>query len=147
MRTILLAALVLSTATAAPEVYRCPQTYPGKDASATPLTGGAMMWGERNGNGWLVPRDEAAEEGTDSHYSFVGDEQAWLVCSYGSRKRIKGRFHDGHEWGQQMEGGGSQWWMTLAPKVGECTVQIREVKARSQSTWTVAANCEPPSAR
>jgi hypothetical protein len=102
-----------------------------------------MRWGELRGDGWLKGDDEAAEEGQDIHYGFADDEQAWLVCSYGSRTRIKGRFHDGHEWNQHMEGGVAEWWIKLGPKVGRCTVQIREVKSHdpAKSAWTATAAC------
>lgn len=147
MRTLILAALMIlpSAATNAQMIYRCPQVYPGKDAPPAPLTGAFMDSGEVRGSRWYAPpRDEAAEEGYDTPYTFADEEQAWLVCSYGARKRIKGRFHDGHEWNQRMEGGIAQWWMKLAPKVGKCIVQIREIKSRdpSKSTWTVTAACK-----
>jgi hypothetical protein len=51
----------------------------------------------------------------------------------------------GHEWGQFMEGGGQYpWFMKLAPKLGECTLEVREIKSRGpgKSTWTVTANCK-----
>lgn len=145
MRIVLLAVLVLSTATATAQVYRCPQTYPGKDAPPAPLTGAFMESGEGRGNrSYAPPRDEAAEEGYDIPYSFADEEQAWLVCSYGGKKRIKGRFHDGHEWNQRIQGSVADWWMKLTPKVGICTVQVREVKSRvpSKSRWTATATCE-----
>jgi hypothetical protein len=147
VRTILIAALILFTATANAQVYRCPQTYPGKDGPPESLTGASMMYGERPSNGlpfpagWLTPSDEAAEEGYDLQYGLPENEQSWLICKYGARKRVRGRFHDGHEWGQFMEAGPIQWWMKLAPKVSVCTVQVREVKTR-KSTWTVAAVCK-----
>lgn len=146
MRSLLIAAMVLLPATVhAQAVYRCPQTYPGKDTSPSPLTGASMRSGELHGSGWIAPPlDEAAEEGYDERYAFADDEQAWLVCTYGSRKRIKGRSHDGHEWAQRMEAGGSEWWIKLAPKVGICTVQVREIKPRDpgKSTWTATAVCK-----
>lgn len=146
MRTALLAALVLSTTTASAQVYKCPQAYPGKDAPAALLTGAYMHMGEIRGNGWLTEDEEAAEEGYDSRYGFPDEEQAWLVCKYGSTKRNKGRFHDGHEWNQSMAGSVAEWWMKLAPKAGICTMQVREVKSRTPaSTWTVTTTCQQPS--
>lgn len=144
MKTILIAALVLSGAATNAQVYRCPQVYPGKDAAAAPLTGASIRAGELHGDGWLVGEDEAAEEGYDTRYGFADNEQAWLVCSYGGTKRNKGRFHDGHEWNQSMDWGGIEWWMKLAPKVGVCTVQVREFKSRdpAKSTWTATAICQ-----
>lgn len=145
MRRSLFAVLVLCCTAAYAEVYRCPQTYPGKDGPPKPLTGAYMMWGELHGNGWVSPRDETTAEGFDLQYGLPEDEQSWLICQYGARKRVKGRFHDGHEWGQYMEGGGqNHWWMKLVPKVTECTVQVRERKSRDpgKSTWTVTATCK-----
>jgi hypothetical protein len=151
-RTLVAAFAVCCTASHASE-YRCPQTYPGKDASGIPLTGAFMMWGERPSSGppfpsgWLVGDDRVAQEGIDIRYGLSEPpEPNWLICEYGSRKRIKGRFHDGHEWGQYMEGHGKEvWFMRLAPKDTDCTVQIREIKTREpgKSTWTVTATCKP----
>ncbi|MDB5748898.1 MAG: hypothetical protein JWP72_3746 [Massilia sp.] len=107
-----------------------------------------MHTGEMRGDGWMAPPpEEAAEEGYDVRYGFADEEQAWLVCTYGGRKRNKGRFHDGHEWNQSMSDPVADWWMKLAPKVGVCTVQVREIKSRSpgKSMWTVTATCKQPS--
>lgn len=78
------------------------------------------------------------------HYSISSDEQGWLVCSYGSTRRIKGTMLEGHEWNQAMEPTALQWWVKLAPKIGACTVRVREHKARSarNSKWTVQSACE-----
>lgn len=146
MKLLIVAILFfMPCAARADAVYRCPQTFPGNDAPPVPLTGAFMDAGPLHGTGQLAPpRDEAAEEGYDLPYAFADDEQAWLICSYGARKRIKGRFHDGHEWNQRMEGGVAEWWMKLAPKAGICTVQVREAKQRSagKSIWTVTATCQ-----
>jgi hypothetical protein len=152
MKRTLIAALTLSSAVAHAGVYRCPQTYPGKDAPAIPLTGAFMMWGERASSaprfptGWLRGDDRVAQEGIDIRYGLAEPpEPNWLICEYGSRKRIKGRSRDGHEWGQYMEGHGKEaWFMRLAPKDMDCTVQIREIKSRdpSNSTWTATAICK-----
>lgn len=146
MRILIIVALtILPWGVASAQMsYKCPQVYPGKDALPAPLTGAFMESGEVPGNRWYAPpREEAAEEGYDVPYSFADEEQAWLVCSYGGRKRIKGRIHDGHEWNQRMEGSVADWWMKLAPKVGNCTVQVREVKSRApKSLWTVTTTCE-----
>jgi hypothetical protein len=153
MKRTSIVALALSCAAAHADVYRCPQTYPGKDASAIPLTGAYMMFGERPSSGppfpsgWDTPDDRAAEEGTDQHYELPENEEGWLICEYGSRKRIKGRSHDGHEWGQYMQGHGEQpWFVKLAPRDRSCTVHIREIKTSdpSKSTWTVNAVCKRP---
>jgi len=151
MRTIFLAALVLSTAMATAEVYRCPQTYPDKDAPADGLTGAYMMWGERPSSGppfpsgWVTPREETAVDGLDLHYELPEDEQSWLICQYGARKRVKGKLHDGREWGQHMEAAKHPWFLKVSPKVAECTVQVREMKSptASKSTWTATATCKP----
>lgn len=145
MKILILAAFALLPCLAnAGMIYRCPQSYPGKDAPSSPLTGAFMDSGPMHGSGQMAPpRDEAAEEGYDLPYAFSDDEQAWLICSYGAKKRIKGRFHDGHEWNQRMEGGAAEWWVKLAPQAGACTVQVREIKPRSpgKSTWTATATC------
>lgn len=143
MRTLLFAVLALSFAATNAEVYKCPQFYPGKDKPATPLTGALMTQGELRADGYWTD-DEAAEDGYDVHYAFEDDKQAWLVCSYGGKKRIKGRFHDGHEWNQRMEWGGIDWSVKLPPKMSRCTAQVREVKSgdRGTSTWTATATCK-----
>jgi hypothetical protein len=150
MSRLLIAVLALSCAAAHAEVYRCPQTYPGNDAPPAPLTGAYMMWGERPNSGppfpagWITPEEKVAEEGLDSSYTLPPDEQGWLICEYGATKRLKGRSHDGHEWGQRMNGGGKYpWFMKLIPKVGVCTVQLREIKSRrpEKNTWTATAIC------
>lgn len=151
MKTILFTVLALSCFVVQAAVYRCPQTYPEKDAAPEALTGGYMMWGDRSSNGlpfpsgWESPREEAVAEGTDLHYILPEDEQSWLICQYGARKRVKGRLREGQERGQYMEGGGKHTWLLkLAPKVSQCTVQVREIKSHtpSRSTWTVTAVCE-----
>lgn len=144
MKALLFAPLALICAVSNAHVYECPKVYPGNDAPAAPLTGASMMWGEHHGNGYIHGDDEAVEGGREIRYGFADDEQAWLVCAYGAKKRINGKFHDGHESGQAMSYGGIKWWMKLAPKVGNCTVQTREIKgdAPSKSTWTVTARCD-----
>lgn len=151
MKSAFLAALMLSCTVAHAEVYRCPQTYPDKNAPVESLTGAYMMWGERPSDGapfpsgWDTPREEAAAEGLNLHYRLPEDEQSWLICQYGAHKRVKGRLHAGREWGQYMRGGDSNpWFLKLGPKIGECTVQIREIKSHGagKSTWTVAASCK-----
>jgi hypothetical protein len=88
--------------------------------------------------------EEAAEEGYDSHYALDPVDQTWLVCFYGGKKRIKGRFHDGHEWNQRIASSDAAWKMKLAPKLSDCTIQTREAKTGdpSKSTWTVTATCK-----
>lgn len=145
MKGALFALMMLCfTAANAQFVYTCPQSYPDTDKPASPLTNATMARGTHRGDG-LFAGDyaEAAEEGYDLRYPFAGDEQAWLVCGYGSTKRFKGRFHDGHEWNQRMEWGDSEWWLKLAPRIRECQVQVREAKSRTldTSTWTVTATC------
>jgi hypothetical protein len=144
MRAIVFAALAMTCSVASAEVYKCPQVYPGKDAPAMPLTGASMMWGELHGDGYLHDDDEAVDGGHDIRYGFADDEQAWLVCAYGADKRINGTLHNGREWGQAMSYGGTKWWMKLAPKAGNCTLQVREKKASvsGKSTWTATADCK-----
>jgi hypothetical protein len=151
MTRTLIAALVLSCSAVHAAEYRCPHAYPGKDAPVTLLTGAMMMFGERPSNGlpfpsgWDTPNELAVEDGTDLHYELPESEEGWLICEYGSRKRVKGRFHGGKEKGQYMEHYGQQsWFIKLAPKDRSCTVQIRENKIRdpSKSTWTVTASCQ-----
>jgi hypothetical protein len=110
-----------------------------------------MMFGERPGNGlpfpsgWDTPNELAVENGTDLHYELPESEEGWLICEYGSRKRVKGRFRRGKEMGQSMEHYGQQlWFVKLAPRDRSCTVHIRETKSPEpgKSTWTVTAACE-----
>ncbi len=155
MKRNLIAALILSTSvTAHAGVYNCPATYPGKEMPGLPLTSAMMMWGELPTDGTIYPRgwlrgdDRPAKEGIDILYGLSEPpEPNWLVCEYGSHKRIKGRFHDGHEWGQYMEGHGKEsWFIRLAPEDINCTLQTREIKSRKPSAWTVKATCTGQSA-
>ncbi len=145
MRGLLFSVLILSSATAGAETYRCPQAYPGKDKPALPLTNADMTQDTdiQFASGFLTD-DEAAEEGYNAHYAFDTGSQTRLVCLYGGKTRLKGRVHDGHEWNQRMQGGDSEWSVKLAPKISRCTLQVREIKTRdpSKSTWTATANCE-----
>ena len=150
MRQNLIAVLILSASIVHAGTYNCPSTYPGKESPGLPLTGGMMMWGElpTDGtiypSGWLRGDDRPAKEGVDILYGLSEPPDAnWLVCEYGSHKRIKGRFHDGHEYGQYMEGHGKEsWFIRLAPEDINCTLQTREIKSRQPSTWTVTATCK-----
>ena len=151
MKRTFLTLLALSCTVANAEVYRCPQTHPSKDAPAIHLTGAMMMFGEMPSNGglpfpsgWDTPNELVVEDGVDQHYELPANEEGWLICEYGSRRRVKGRFRNGHESGQYMEHYGQQlWFIKLAPKDTSCTVQIREVKNSdpSKSIWTVTAIC------
>ena len=143
MRALLIAILALFPVLACAQVYKCPQVYPDKDKPAAPLTGASMRQAEPGPSGYLTD-EEAAEEGYDAHYAFDPEEPAWLVCWYGGNKRVKGRFHDGHEWNQRMASADYDWETKLAPRISNCTVQTRERKARSagKSTWTVTAQCQ-----
>ena len=151
MKRTLITALVLASAVVHAEPYRCPPTYPGKTAPVVPLTGGFMMWGKLPSSGppfpagWLRGDDQVAQEGMDIRYGLPdAPEPKWLICEYGSRTRIKGKFHNGHEYGQYMEGHGTEgWFVQLAPMATDCTVHIREIKSRDSvmSTWTVTATC------
>jgi hypothetical protein len=151
MKRTFIAAVFLSCAAANADVYRCPPIYPGKDAPAVPLSSAYMMWGKRPTSGppfpsgWDQPDERAAAEGTDLHYELPANEEGWLICEYGSRKRIEGRFHDGHEWGQHMAPLAEQpWFIKPVPKDTKCMVRIREVKSRDpgRSRWTVTATCQ-----
>jgi hypothetical protein len=145
MKSLIFAFLALSCATVDAEIYRCPQVYPGKDKPATPLTSAEMTQDTdlQFASGFMTD-DEAAEEGYDAHYVFDTELQSRLVCLYGNKIRVKGRFHDGHEWNQRMQDGGNEWTMKLAPKTSRCTLQVREIKTLdpSKSTWTVTADCK-----
>lgn len=150
MRRTLIAALILSaSAIAHAGTHHCPSTYPGKASPGLPLTGGMMMWGElptdgtRYPSGWSRGDDRPARDGIDILYGLSEPpDPNWLVCEYGSRKRIKGRFRDGHEWGQYMEGHGKEsWFIRLPPEDINCTLQTREAKSHQPSTWTVTAAC------
>jgi HKD family nuclease len=93
--------------------------------------------------GGFMTENEAAQEGYDERYAFNTEWQTRLVCFYGGGKRTKGRFHDGHEWNQRVDGG-IEWSMKLAPKIGKCTLQVREFRSDDQrnSTWTAIAACD-----
>jgi hypothetical protein len=154
MNRTLIATLVLWSALAHAEVYRCPptypdQTYPVKNVPNAPLTGAEIMFGERPSSGppypdgWITPDEIAKEGGMDFRYWLAEDEQGWLICTYGAQKRIKGRFQSGKEWGQHMESG-QPWFVKLPPRIKGCMVQARENKPpdSSKSTWAVTATCE-----
>jgi hypothetical protein len=154
MNRPLIVTLVLWSAVAHAEVYRCPptypdQTYPVKNVPNAPLTGAEIMFGERPSSGppypdgWITPDEIATEGGIDFRYPLSEHDQGWLICTYGAHKRIKGRFHSGKEWGQHMESG-QPWFVKLPPRIKGCMVQVRESKthAPSKSTWAVTATCE-----
>jgi hypothetical protein len=142
MKALLFAALLIPSAVTNAQVYRCPQVYPDKEKPSIPLTGAMVRQTELTPTNNLLD-EEAAEEGYDSHYALDPSEQTWLVCFYGGNKRIKGRFHDGHEWNQRIASADSAWKMKLAPKLSDCTIQTREAKTRipSKSIWTVTVIC------
>jgi hypothetical protein len=145
MRTLAFAALALSCAASNAEVYKCPQVYPDKDKPAAALTSAWMTQDSAiELAGGFMTDDEGAEEGYDEHYAFNTEWQTRLVCQYGGTKRIRGRFHDGHEWYQHMQGG-TEWSMKLPRNTGQCTLQVREAKARApvKSAWTATAVCKP----
>lgn len=146
MRPLIVSVLMLFCAGANAEAYKCPQGFPGKDWRTAPLTGGTMAWGEDAAGLFAGDYSQPAQEGYDAAYPILDDEQAWLICSYGSKKRNKGKFHDGHEWNQYMEWSPIEWRVKLPPKVHNCTLQVREVKlpAPAKSTWTVTAVCKRP---
>lgn len=143
MKGFLFVTLLLTGASTNAQVYKCPQVYPGKDKPAAPLTGAMMRQSEPTPSNH-VSAEEAAEEGYDTRYALDPYDQAWLVCFYGGNKRIKGRFHDGHEWNQRIASADFDWEMRLAPKLSDCTVQTREIKERApgKSMWTVTALCK-----
>jgi hypothetical protein len=144
MRPLIVAVLALSCAAANAEVYNCPQVYPGKDWPSASLTGATMAWGDDATGLFAGDYSTPAEEGYDAAYPIMDDEQAWLICSYGSKKRNKGKVRDGHEWNQYMEWSPIQWKVKLPPKAHDCILQVREVKASApeKSTWTVSAVCK-----
>jgi hypothetical protein len=159
MRDLLFAVLVLSCASANAQVYKCPDFYPIKDAPLAgtsrvpqgggitldlPVTNAVMYRGDKHGNGALHGDDEPVKGGTDAHYGFPDNEPRWLVCQYGGRKRISGSVIAGHEWGAQVVGHVSEWWVPLDQKVDACDLKIREVKSgdRGNSTWAATAVCK-----
>jgi hypothetical protein len=143
MRTFLFTVLLLSGTGISAQVYRCPQAYPGKDKPAAPLTGAIVRQTESTPTNNLLD-EEAAEEGYDSHFALDPADQTWLVCFYGGNERIKGRFHDGHEWNQRIVSADSVWETRLVPKLSDCTIQTREAKTAdpSKSVWSVTATCK-----
>ena len=103
-----------------------------------------MAWGEIHGTGLFAgDYSEPAQDGFNLRFPFMEDQQAWLVCSYGGKKRNKGQFHERREWNQYMEWTPIEWWVRIAPKVRACDVQVREIKTRdpNNGTWTVTATC------
>lgn len=145
MRSLSLVVLALTCATVDAQVYSCPQTYPGNDRPAAPLTSATMAWGDIHGTGLFAgDYSEPAQDGFNLRVPFMDDQQAWLVCSYGSKKRNKGQFQDGKEWNQYMEWTPTEWWVKIAAKVRACDVRVRELKNRdlSKNKWTVTAACQ-----
>lgn len=125
------------------ETFTCPQAYPGKDRPPARLTNGAMAWGEDRAGVFAGDYSKSAANGFDEAFPIMAYEQAWLICSYGGKKRHKGKFQDGREWGQYMEWSPIESWVKLPPKVHGCTLHVRGIKAggRSAGTWSVNATC------
>jgi hypothetical protein len=145
MRRLALTVFSFASTIANAQVYTCPQTYPGNDRPAASLTSATMAWGEIHGTGLFAgDYSEAAQDGFNLRFPFMEDQQAWLVCSYGSKKRNRGQLHKGREWNQYMEWTPTEWWIQVAPKVRACDVQVREISTRvpGKSTWTATAVCE-----
>jgi hypothetical protein len=156
MTRTLIAAFALTCAVSEAAEYRCPptypdQTYPVKNVPNAPLTGADVMFGQRPSrglpypDGWVTPDEKAAKDGVDRDYWLPENEPGWLICTYGARKRVKGQFHDGLEWGQHMEyGSGQPWFMTLPSGTTSCLVRIREARGSNpgKSTWNVTATCD-----
>lgn len=138
MKTVLFAALIVSTATAFGQGYKCPESYPAKGAPAIRLTNAMMYVGELHGNGAMHGDIEQVKGGTDTHYSFPDETPRWLVCQYGG-KRVNGTVISGAQ-----VVGGRDWWMQLDPLIDVCDLKIRETKVsnRGDSTWTATANCK-----
>lgn len=144
MIRLVLTVFSLASAIANAQVYTCPQTYPGNDRPAASLTSATMAWGEIHGTGLFAgDYSEPAQDGYNLRFPFMEDQQAWLVCSYGSKKRNRGQFHERLEWNQYMEWTPIEWWVKVAAKVRACDVQVREIKTRvpNGSTWTATATC------
>jgi hypothetical protein len=153
MKSAFIAVLILAASTSRAEVFRCPptyldQNYPVKNLPNAPLTGAEIMFGERPSSGppypdgWLTPEEIPKEGGMNFRYGLSEDDKAWLICTYGARKRIKGRLHGNKEWGQHMESG-QPWFMRLPAKVKECTVQVRESgnPDPNETIWMVTTIC------
>jgi hypothetical protein len=134
----LLDALVLCCAGAQAGICHRPSSYPSKDVPPLPLTDAYRIWGEQPTSGppfpsgWDRPKGHPAAEGVDLHYDIPEHEEGWFICEYRSRKRIEGKFRNGHEYGQQMEQFGEElWFIKLAPNDTTCMIGIREVKIAS----------------
>jgi hypothetical protein len=145
MKLLILSVLVLTVHAANAQMWKCPETYPGKDAGTQPipLTNATMAVGAAHGANRLQT-GKSVNGGTDTRYSFPSKEPRWLVCWYGGKERVNGTVVGGRERGQYVADHRHEWWMELDPKVTACGVRLREIRpfGQSKSTWEVTALCE-----
>lgn len=145
MKPIIYFALALCWGTSGAQDYKCPAFYPTQAGNErVALTSASMHVGELHGEGWLHGASEPIKGGTSRKYVFPEGQKSWLVCSYGSKKRISGTTINGQQWGQYMEWDKRERWIPLSAKVAGCELLVREV-ARGDSTrhvWTAEAVCK-----
>jgi len=137
MKTLLCAALALTSVCTSAQTYRCPTRYPSNRTPAIALSSAAMYLGEKHGNSALHGDIEEVRNGTDTHYSFPDDVPKWLVCQYGGRRVA------GSAIGGARVIGGQDWWMPLDPLVDACDLKIREAALdQGVSLWSATAICK-----
>lgn len=145
MRHSIVAGFFFCWGAATAQNYKCPpfHTTPGP-SGRTALTSATMHAGELQGDWSLHGAREPIKGGTSTRYVFPEGQKNWLVCSYGSKKRISGTTINGQQWGQYMEWDKRERWIPLSAKVAGCELLVREV-ARGDSTrhvWTAEAVCK-----
>jgi hypothetical protein len=141
MKTLLLAALVLSSNAVAGEVVQCPERFPTKDLALADnplgrigvarlqpanLSNAFIQVGELHGEQGLQPSITKVKGGLNLHYGLPGKTK-WLVCIYGGSERMVGSV---------------DWWEKLNPKFSDCILRLRETKVpNGESNWTATATC------
>jgi hypothetical protein len=149
MRNLLFTAVVLVTATANAQVFKCPDSYPSADTALSMpagLQGGArvqgsslsmayMYVGELYGEQYLVGPDVEHSNGKmDIQHGFRPEDKKWLVCVYG-----------GNEWSGSKQHiiGPVELWQKLDAKITSCVLKVRKVKMSSDpQPWRATAECK-----
>lgn len=154
MRKLLFAAFVLASANANAHVFKCPESYPSKEATLSEIPqghkGGGLVREARLSNAFIyigklhndpngfdamqiVPKK--VKGGWDTEDNFTPQDTKWLVCVYGG---------DRSSVDHSRTNGMIEWWEQIDPNITHCVLKFREIKQpyRSPSKWTAAATCK-----